>query len=439
MAFDQTNVAGDTLVYASIHSPNYAQGSSGWTINKDGSAEFQNVLVRGTITASTIIGSTIIGGTITAGVLVSSNWTQNTTGWVLNGTAAPYTGTGGTVAANTIEIDSNFFVRGTGAATPNIQASVNSTSPAWGFNSGLAGETVPSYVYAAPGTGTRAVQTGTGIQGSTNSNGVAGLQVFSSPSASSLPALVQIFTSGETLPTGHTIKGQTFLGGIAAADTWSLGVQNTNKANTFGTGTGNESGLTIGDQFTPGQRLTISSQEIVTYNAALGSDTLYLNDSTDSSFFGPVVNRTMRNQYVRDTAGHAGLNSTTFVVVGTTAIVTLVLPASGVIQVWHKTRLTQDATAIGTYQADVICKNVTQSTTPYGGSANNSFNYQNTVAVPATLNFDISGFISLGGSAGAQGGILGNTGDTITVQVAYAVTAGSWTVGDIAISVTPSL
>ena len=39
---------GGGLVYPSIHSPNFITGVSGWTINKDGSAEFNNLTVRGT-------------------------------------------------------------------------------------------------------------------------------------------------------------------------------------------------------------------------------------------------------------------------------------------------------------------------------------------------------------------------------------------------------
>ena len=39
---------GGSLVYPSIHSPNFITGISGWSINKDGTAEFQNLIVRGT-------------------------------------------------------------------------------------------------------------------------------------------------------------------------------------------------------------------------------------------------------------------------------------------------------------------------------------------------------------------------------------------------------
>lgn len=39
---------GGVLVYPSIHSPDYVPGQSGWAIFKDGSAEFNNMIIRGT-------------------------------------------------------------------------------------------------------------------------------------------------------------------------------------------------------------------------------------------------------------------------------------------------------------------------------------------------------------------------------------------------------
>lgn len=57
---------GNTLIRDSIHSPDYVAGISGWTINKDGSAEFNDVNVRGTFTVVGTDGSyvslDIIGG-----------------------------------------------------------------------------------------------------------------------------------------------------------------------------------------------------------------------------------------------------------------------------------------------------------------------------------------------------------------------------------------
>jgi hypothetical protein len=48
------------LIRAAIQSPNYVLGSLGWTINKDGSAEFNNVTVRGIIASGTFKGNNFI-------------------------------------------------------------------------------------------------------------------------------------------------------------------------------------------------------------------------------------------------------------------------------------------------------------------------------------------------------------------------------------------
>lgn len=50
-----------------IQSDNYAAGKKGWQIKHDGSAEFNNVTVRGTVDGSEIKGATINGGTIKIG------------------------------------------------------------------------------------------------------------------------------------------------------------------------------------------------------------------------------------------------------------------------------------------------------------------------------------------------------------------------------------
>lgn len=48
--FANPNTTGDgTLILGSIHSPDYEAGSEGWSINRDGSAEFNDVVVRGKI------------------------------------------------------------------------------------------------------------------------------------------------------------------------------------------------------------------------------------------------------------------------------------------------------------------------------------------------------------------------------------------------------
>lgn len=50
MPFSNPVVGGTALVRAAIKSPNYVAGSQGWTINRDGSAEFSGVTMRGNLT-----------------------------------------------------------------------------------------------------------------------------------------------------------------------------------------------------------------------------------------------------------------------------------------------------------------------------------------------------------------------------------------------------
>jgi hypothetical protein len=61
---------GGDLVYPSIHSPNFVTGSSGWTIRKDGSAEFNSLVIRN----GQVVGGFALyySGTPAAGNLVGS-------------------------------------------------------------------------------------------------------------------------------------------------------------------------------------------------------------------------------------------------------------------------------------------------------------------------------------------------------------------------------
>ncbi len=47
MPFSNPIVAGSTLVRPAIRSPDYVPGVSGWSINRDGTAEFNNINIRG--------------------------------------------------------------------------------------------------------------------------------------------------------------------------------------------------------------------------------------------------------------------------------------------------------------------------------------------------------------------------------------------------------
>ena len=60
MAFTDPIVGGTTLIRTAIRSPNYAAGTAGWTINRDGSAEFNQITSRGTVIVGTAPGQVIL-------------------------------------------------------------------------------------------------------------------------------------------------------------------------------------------------------------------------------------------------------------------------------------------------------------------------------------------------------------------------------------------
>ena len=175
----------------------------------------------------------------------------------------------------------------------------------------------------------------------------------------------------------------------------------------------------------PGQQYA----SLQTFNEGVIGGVLYLNDAG-----GSVESATMTTQYNRDTTTHSGLTSTSFFNIGTS--VTALLPASGQIAVWHKSRITGGA-ATQNYVADVLAFNHRTATFTYGGSFFNGFTYSGVVPTGGTTSgVDISGFVMLGGIGAANIGLLG---DLITIQVSYAVSGGTWNLIENAIMVTPSL
>lgn len=58
MQFQDDLAAGIVLVRPALRSPNYVAGSAGWNVAQDGTAEFNNVVVRGTVVARNAAGAT---------------------------------------------------------------------------------------------------------------------------------------------------------------------------------------------------------------------------------------------------------------------------------------------------------------------------------------------------------------------------------------------
>lgn len=116
MPFTNPIVAGSSLVRESIQSPNYATGVAGWSINRDGTAEFSDVVIRGTVEvgASNTDGHIYIGPSSNDPVL--SSVTTSDTGMVMY--ALPNAGVadtvlgdvdGGYIATRTLSYDSGGF------------------------------------------------------------------------------------------------------------------------------------------------------------------------------------------------------------------------------------------------------------------------------------------------------------------------------------------
>jgi hypothetical protein len=95
--FNDDLAGGIVLLRPALRSPNYAAGVSGWTINIDGSAEFNNVTVRGTLQSSNYVagtsgwkldqaGTAELNQLTARGTMQSSNYVANTTGWKIDNT-----------------------------------------------------------------------------------------------------------------------------------------------------------------------------------------------------------------------------------------------------------------------------------------------------------------------------------------------------------------
>lgn len=76
MGWSDPVVGGVDLRRAAIRSPNYAAGSAGWTVNQDGSAEFNNLTIRGTFNGTNFVintsGAFFYSGTPALGNLICS-------------------------------------------------------------------------------------------------------------------------------------------------------------------------------------------------------------------------------------------------------------------------------------------------------------------------------------------------------------------------------
>lgn len=86
------SVGGNTINSSSVSSPNYAAGSAGWQLRSDGYAEFSNVKVRGDVQANSITANTVNTDNI-VGNAVTTTYAGSTTGNVVSSTFSVPAGT----------------------------------------------------------------------------------------------------------------------------------------------------------------------------------------------------------------------------------------------------------------------------------------------------------------------------------------------------------
>lgn len=148
MTFGNPVVGGNKLIRPAIQSPNYQSGTAGWTINRDGTAEFNSVTIRGTLESANYVpgvsgwrldqsGTAELNQLTARGTVQSSNYVPGVSGWQVD-------------ASGTAEFG-DATVRGvisTGVAPSariTLDDYVTLSSPAVGFYDGVNAD--PAFVY----------------------------------------------------------------------------------------------------------------------------------------------------------------------------------------------------------------------------------------------------------------------------------------------------
>ena len=147
-------VGGTALRRQAIRSPNYVTGVSGWTINQDGSAEFNNLTIRGVFNGTNFTinssGEFFYSGTPTTGNLVASNTTTAGVDQFGNNYLANISSYGATFAAS---MGGGFLTLYTGSLAGGwaAQATVGVSAGGILFLTAAAGITVADLLTASAG------------------------------------------------------------------------------------------------------------------------------------------------------------------------------------------------------------------------------------------------------------------------------------------------
>lgn len=186
--FPQEVTAGGQIVVPSVHSPNFITGVSGWSVNLDGSAEFNNLTIRGTFTGTDFLinssGAFFYSGTPAAGNLATSiTSSSGTDAFGNNYLAGTTTYANGSGIATSLSVGFIAFYSG-------------SLSGGWTLESSVAGDSSGNLQLNAGGqlqligVGSVAITGSTTINGSANTGNGSNGGVTSGPSGTvnSFPA-----------------------------------------------------------------------------------------------------------------------------------------------------------------------------------------------------------------------------------------------------------
>lgn len=130
MAFRNPPIAGVTLVRPAIQSPNYVLGSAGWSINRDGTVEFNSGTFRGSVAIGNPAAQhAILANSSTGDAVDVYDSSNRLVMWI------DATGTVNTAlqpAGDCIEMQGNALTFFNQSSAPSSRASINGTSSATG-------------------------------------------------------------------------------------------------------------------------------------------------------------------------------------------------------------------------------------------------------------------------------------------------------------------
>lgn len=206
MGFQNPIVGGTALRIPAIQSPNYVPGVSGWIIKIDGSAEFNNLVVRGQFSGTDFIidanGIFFYAGTPATGNLTGS-WTAaaGTDGFG-NAYQAGITLYGASTAINLF--DNDITLTASNGTTAVLESGLNAAlylTPAGGpwfagaVNSGVGGGSHPLMSLFSPSDTTNGVQASFVLQGSSTAS--VQTSILAVATFMSLTGTMKIFGAGQ--------------------------------------------------------------------------------------------------------------------------------------------------------------------------------------------------------------------------------------------------